>query len=234
MRALRVKKDIYERARQNMLDTQIIARGVTQKEVLYAMHIVPRHLFVEDALHSQAYNDYPLPIGVKQTISQPYMVALMTESLGLKGDERVLEIGTGSGYQAAVLSLLAEKVYTVERISTLAARARRVLDDLHCSNVVLRVADGTFGWPQEAPFDAILAAAGSPQIPQAYIDQLKTGGRLIIPVGDEQTQQLVKVTKLDGGVKTEALGGCKFVKLIGKFGWQAEKTQSKTDVYGFK
>lgn len=233
MRTLRVKKDIYERARQNMLDTQVIARGISQKDVLYAMHIVPRHLFVEEALHSQAYNDYPLPIGEKQTISQPYMVALMSESLGLTGSERVLEIGTGSGYQAAVLSLLAEKVYTIERISLIAARARKVLDSLHCSNVIFRVADGTTGWPHEAPFDAILAAAGSPQIPQAYIDQLTVGGRLVMPIGDEEVQTLIKVTKTEDGIRKEVLGGCKFVKLIGKHGWQADKDLPKTDVYGF-
>lgn len=223
---LRLKRDIYERTRQKMLDDQLIARGITQNEVLHAMLTVPRHLFVAEALHSQAYTDYPLPIGEKQTISQPYMVALMTESLGLTGAERVLEIGTGSGYQTAILSMLVEKVYTIERISVLAAKARKLFDDLHCSNVIVRVADGTTGWPDEAPFDAIITTAGSPQVPSAYIEQLKTGGRLIIPVGDEESQKLLKITKRADGVTTEVLGGCKFVKLIGKHGWQAEKRES--------
>lgn len=158
-----------------MIDTQLVPRGIKQTEVLHAMFTVPRHIFVEDGLYSQAYSDFPLPIGEKQTISQPYMVALMTESLGLTGKEKVLEIGTGSGYQTAVLSFLAEKIYSIERISTIASRARRTLDALHCSNVIIRVGDGTLGWPEEAPFDAIIAAAASPRVPSAYIGQLRPG-----------------------------------------------------------
>lgn len=234
MRLPKGRKDIYERARQKMLDEQIISRGVTQKEVLFAMQAVPRHLFVDPAIESQAYNDHPLPIGERQTISQPYIVALMTESLGLTGSERVLEIGTGSGYQAAVLSVMAEKVYTVERISRLADKAMKLLDSLHCSNIIVRVADGTMGWPQEAPFDAILAAAGSQRVPQAYIDQLKVGGRLVMPVGDEEDQELVRITKLDGSVVKEVIGGCKFVKLIGRHGWEAAGDLPATDAFGFR
>lgn len=222
---IRVKKDIFERARQAMVDTQLIPRGIRQREVLDAMRTVPRHLFVEEGLYSQAYGDHPLPIGEKQTISQPFIVALMTEALGLKGTERVLEIGSGSGYQSAVLSLLCEKVYAVERISVLAARARRLLDGLHCSNVVVKVGDGTYGWEEEAPFDAIIAAAGSPSVPPAFISQLKDGGRLVMPVGEEDFQRLVRVTKRGGGVSTEVLGECRFVKLIGRWGWQAERKE---------
>ncbi|OGP21388.1 MAG: protein-L-isoaspartate O-methyltransferase [Deltaproteobacteria bacterium GWA2_55_10] len=223
--ALRVKRDIYERSRQNMLDTQLIPRDIGNPAVLHAMLTVPRHLFVDGALHSQAYTDYPLPIGEKQTISQPYMVAFTAESLGLTGKERVLEIGTGSGYQAAILSMLCDRVYTVERISKLADRARKTLDGLLCRNVIVRVADGTIGWPAEAPFDAIAVAAASPQVPPALIDQLKVGGRLIIPVGEEDSQKFLKITRKESGVVTEVLGGCKFVKLIGKQGWQDDKTR---------
>lgn len=202
-----------------MIDTQLVPRGIKQTEVLHAMFTVPRHIFVEDGLYSQAYSDFPLPIGEKQTISQPYMVALMTESLGLTGKEKVLEIGTGSGYQTAVLSFLAEKIYSIERISTIASRARRTLDALHCSNVIIRVGDGTLGWPEEAPFDAIIAAAASPRVPSAYIGQLRPGGRLIMPVGAEDSQELIKITKKENNIVREVLGGCKFVKLIGKDGW---------------
>ncbi|HBG46080.1 MAG TPA: protein-L-isoaspartate O-methyltransferase [Deltaproteobacteria bacterium] len=221
--AIRVKRDIYERSRQHMLDTQLIPRGITRAEVLHAMLSVPRHIFVDGALHSQAYTDYPLPIGEKQTISQPYMVAFMAESLGLTGRERVLEIGTGSGYQAAVLSMLAEKVYSVERISKIADKARKTLDSLLCRNVIIRVADGTLGWPDEAPFDAIIVAAGSPQVPPALIEQMRPGGRLVIPVGEEESQKLLRITKTAHGASTEVLGGCKFVKLIGKDGWGNDK-----------
>jgi protein-L-isoaspartate(D-aspartate) O-methyltransferase len=216
---LRVGKDIYERARLQMVEEQLISRGIRQPEVLDAMRKVPRHLFVEEALYSQAYSDYPLPIGERQTISQPYMVALMTEAMELTGKERVLEIGTGSGYQSAVLSLLAGRVYTVERISTVAQRARRVLDGLHCSNVILRVGDGTLGWKEEAPFDAIIVTAAAPEIPPAYIKQLDTDGRLVVPVGGETVQELIKITRGAGEITQESLGGCRFVKLVGKYGW---------------
>ena len=152
------------------------------------------------------------------------MVALMTEILELKGSEKVLEIGTGSGYQTAVLSMLAEKVCSIERISLLAARARKVLDSINCSNVVIRIGDGTLGWPEEAPFDAILVTAAAPEIPQCYIEQLNVGGRLVIPVGDIYTQVLTKVIKTAKGVIKQEMGGCRFVKLVGRYGWTNENT----------
>jgi protein-L-isoaspartate(D-aspartate) O-methyltransferase len=219
------EKDNYSRSRQRMVDTQLIPRGIKDKRVIDAMLTVPRHLFIpEEALWSQAYSDYPLPIGEKQTISQPYIVAFMTESLELKGKEKVLEIGTGSGYQTAVLSMLTEKVYSIERISMLASRARKVLDSLNCSNVVIRISDGTLGWPEEAPFDAILVTAAAPDVPKCYIDQLNTGGRLVIPVGDEYSQILVKITKTKTGMTRQDMGGCRFVKLVGRHGWRTEDT----------
>lgn len=208
-----------------MVETQLIPRGIKDKRVIDAMLTIPRHLFVpEEALWSQAYGDFPLPIGEKQTISQPFIVALMTETLELKGKEKVLEIGTGSGYQTAVLSMLADKVYSIERIGLLAARARRVLDSVNCSNVVIKIGDGTLGWHDEAPFDAILTTAAAPDIPTCYVEQLKIGGRLVIPVGDEYAQTLVKVIKTDKGVIRQDMGGCRFVKLIGRYGWKAENT----------
>lgn len=208
-----------------MVETQIIPRGIKDKRVIEAMLAVPRHLFVpEEALWSQAYSDYPLPIGEKQTISQPYIVAFMTEAIELKGTEKVLEIGTGSGYQTAILSMLAERVYSVERISSLAARARKVLDSIGCSNVVINIRDGTLGWSDEAPFDAILVTAAAPDIPKYYVEQLNIGGRLVIPVGDEYSQTLVKITKTKEGIIKKDMGGCRFVKLVGRYGWKAEES----------
>ena len=213
--------DRFYISRQRMVENQLIPRGITDKRVIEAMLKVPRHLFVEEAFQEQAYNDFPLPIGEGQTISQPFMVALMTQSLELKGDDKVLEIGTGSGYQTAILSLLAERVYSIERISTLASRARRILDSLNCRNVVIRIGDGSLGWEEEAPFDAILVSAATPSIPQPLVEQLAPDGRLVIPVGSALSQELVRVTKLeDGGLKEERLGGCRFVKLIGRYAWQ--------------
>lgn len=214
----------FEIARKRMVETQIINRGVTDKRVVDAMLKVPRHLFVQEAMAAQAYSDNPLPIGYKQTISQPYIVALMTELLGLKGDEKVLEIGTGSGYQAAILAMMAGHVYTVERIRELALQARRTLDSLHLLNVNLRITDGTTGWEDEAPFDAILVTAGAPDIPTAYLEQLKPGGRLVIPVGSQVDQSLVRVLRTeDGSYVKEDHGGCRFVKLIGKHGWTVDE-----------
>jgi protein-L-isoaspartate(D-aspartate) O-methyltransferase len=223
--ALRFKKDIYERARSAMVEEQLVRRGIRQQEVLDAMRRVPRHLFVDPGLCAQAYGDTPLPIGDKQTISQPYIVALMTEALKLKGTEKVLEIGTGSGYQSAVLALLAERVFSVERISSIASAAKRTLDSLHCANVVVRLGDGTLGWPEEAPFDAIIVTAGAPDIPPALMEQLKTGGRLVIPVGTEWAQELLRITKGEGRITKEVLTGCMFVKLKGKYGWQEKSTR---------
>jgi protein-L-isoaspartate(D-aspartate) O-methyltransferase len=210
-------------ARRLMAERQIKGRGISDPLVLEAMLQVPRHLFVEDALQGQAYGDFPLPIGEKQTISQPYMVGLMSEALGLRGGEKVLEVGTGSGYQAAVLAHIAGRVYTLERLSGLARRARRVLDGLGCSNVNLRVTDGTFGWEEESPFDGIIITAGAPAIPDSYLQQLAIGGRLVIPVGTRGSQILVRVTrKSQNHFDEERLADCRFVPLIGKHGWEDE------------
>ncbi len=208
-------------ARKRMVDSQLLARGITDPRVIEAMLSLPRHLFVEEAMSGQAYSDSPLPIGEKQTISQPYMVALMSELLALKGSEKVLEVGTGSGYQAAVLAKLADRVYTVERIRPLALRARKVLDSLGLLNINLKITDGTSGWEEESPFDAIIVTAGAPAVPPAYVAQLKPGGRLVIPVGDEALQTLIRITKNgDGAVTREEWGGCRFVKLIGAHSWR--------------
>ena len=205
-----------------MVEEQITSRGIKDAKLIAAMKKIPRHLFVEEALQNQAYTDHPLPIGEKQTISQPYMVALMTEALLLTGKEKVLEVGTGSGYQTAILAELSEKVFSIERIRPLALRARKLLYELGYFNVEIKIFDGTFGWVEESPFDAILVTAGSPDIPQPLIDQLTTGGKLVIPVGDALVQDLFRVTKTEAGVKKEDLGGCRFVKLIGKYGWETE------------
>jgi protein-L-isoaspartate(D-aspartate) O-methyltransferase len=212
----------FPKARLKMVEEQITSRGIKDAKLIAAMKKIPRHLFVEEALQNQAYTDHPLPIGEKQTISQPYMVALMTEALLLTGKEKVLEIGTGSGYQTAILAEMSEKVFSVERIRPLAIRARRLLYELGYFNVEIKIFDGTFGWMEESPFDAILVTAGSPDVPQPLVDQLTTGGRLVIPVGDAFIQDLFRVTKTEAGVKKEDLGGCRFVKLIGKYGWKTE------------
>ena len=211
----------FDIARKRMVDSQLLARGIKDGRVIDAMTTIPRHLFVEEAMAAQAYSDSPLPIGEKQTISQPYMVALMSELLALKGVEKVLEVGTGSGYQAAVLAKLADRVYTVERIRPLALRARKVLDSLGLLNINLKITDGTSGWEEEAPFDAIIVTAGAPSVPPAYVEQLKPGGRLVIPVGGEAQQTLIRITRnADDTVTREEWGGCRFVKLIGAHSWR--------------
>lgn len=210
----------YETLRKVMVEEQLISRGIKDKRVLDAMGKVPRHIFIEEALRSRAYGDYPLPIGEKQTISQPYMVALMTEALELRGNEKVLEIGTGSGYQSAVLAELCDKVYSVERIKSLAIKAREHLDSLKYMNVAIKIFDGTYGWIEHAPYDAIIVTAGAPEIPQSLIDQLVISGRMVIPVGDEFSQVLVKVEKNKDGIKTTNICGCVFVKLVGNYGWK--------------
>lgn len=205
-----------------MVDSQLRARGIIDQRVLKAMEKIPRHLFVDEGLAEQAYNDTPLPIDRQQTISQPYIVALMSEALGLTGKEKVLEIGCGSGYQTAVLAELAERVFTIERIATLATRARKVLESLNYYNVVVRVGDGTYGWREESPFSAIMVTAGAPRIPKLLIEQLVIGGRLVIPVGNRNSQVLLKLTRMSqdpGDLKQEDLGGCRFVDLIGEHGW---------------
>lgn len=203
-----------------MVEGQLASRGVHDPRVIEAMRKVPRHLFVDEALQEQAYSDHPLPIGDKQTISQPYIVALMTESLELKGNEKVLEIGTGSGYQAAVLAELAGRVFSVERYPALAYKANQVLQKLGYKNVIVRVADGTIGWAEEAPFDGIVVTAGAPQVPQPLVDQLAEGGRLVVPVGDRITQDLILVERLGDRLHKTNLGGVRFVDLVGKWGWE--------------
>jgi protein-L-isoaspartate(D-aspartate) O-methyltransferase len=210
----------YDAERKIMVEEQLISRGIKDKRVLDAMGKVPRHIFIEEALRSRAYGDYPLPIGEKQTISQPYMVALMTEALGLRGNEKVLEIGTGSGYQSAVLAELCDKVYSVERIKSLAIKAREHLDSLKYMNVAIKIFDGTYGWIEHAPYDAIIVTAGAPEIPQSLIDQLVINGRMVIPVGDEFSQVLIKVEKNKDGIRTTNICGCVFVKLVGNYGWK--------------
>ncbi|MBI3626040.1 MAG: protein-L-isoaspartate(D-aspartate) O-methyltransferase [Candidatus Rokubacteria bacterium] len=203
-----------------MVEEQLVRRGITDPRVLDAMRKVPRHLFVEEALRDRAYGDYPLPIGEGQTISQPYMVGIMTQLLQLTGREKVLEIGTGSGYQTAVLAELARRVCSVERIPSLAARARATLEALGYTNVWVRTADGTFGWPDEAPFDRILVSAASPSVPEPLFEQLAEGGRMVLPVGDTVSQILTVVERIEGEMRTTVDAGCVFVKLIGKYGWE--------------
>jgi len=215
------KRDVdYEKARQKMVDVQIAGRGIKDGRVLRAMRKVPRHLFVEESLRGQAYEDHPLPIGEKQTISQPYIVALMTEALRLKGSEKVLELGTGSGYQTAILAELCDRVYTIERIPALLYRAKETLDKLGYKNIEYRVGDGTLGWPEEAPFDGIIVTAAAPKVPQPLVDQLAMGARFVIPVGDRITQDLLLIERVPEGIRKTSLGGVRFVDLIGKWGWQ--------------
>jgi protein-L-isoaspartate(D-aspartate) O-methyltransferase len=209
----------YEGARQKMLDAQIRARNVRDPRVLEAVRKVPRHLFVEEALRDRAYLDKALPIGEKQTISQPYMVAAMSEALELTGRERVLEIGTGSGYQTAILAELAESVFSVERIASFVPLARRRLESLGRYNVLVKVGDGTIGWSEHAPYDAILVTAAAPQLPRPLLEQLSVGGRLVVPMGPEESQTLMRIRRDEEGFHEEALGECRFVKLIGRHGW---------------
>jgi len=206
-------------ARERMVKNQLITRGIKDQRVLKAMGKVPRHLFIEEVLAGEAYNDHPVPIGEKQTISQPYIVALMTEALELTGKETTLEIGTGSGYQTAILAELSSRVYTIERIKSLLVNARKLLAQLGYDNILFKAFDGTLGWKEFAPFDAIMVTAGAPNIPQPLIDQLADNGRIIIPVGDKHTQELIKITKKEEGLKQSNLGGCRFVNLIGVHGW---------------
>jgi protein-L-isoaspartate(D-aspartate) O-methyltransferase len=210
----------YLRAREKMLEEQVVARGIKNPRLLAAMRKIPRHLFVDPGLWQRAYEDSSLPIGEKQTVSQPYMAARMTEALDLSGEEKVLEIGTGSGYQSALLAELSFNVFSVEKIRALAIKARAVLDRLQYHNIAIQVGDGTIGWPEHSPFDAIMVTAGAPDLPRPLIEQLAVGGRLVIPVGDDESQVLVRVTRHASKFEEEQLGDCRFVKLWGKFGWQ--------------
>ncbi|MFN4131462.1 MAG: protein-L-isoaspartate(D-aspartate) O-methyltransferase [Caldimicrobium sp.] len=204
-----------------MVESQIKNRGIIDEKVLKAMLKVPRHLFVDPALRDQAYGDYPLPIGEGQTISQPYIVALMTEALDLKGNERVLEIGTGSGYQTAILAEIALWVYTIEKYPTLQERAKKILiQELGYKNITFKIGDGTLGWKEASPFDAIIVTAASPQIPPPLIEQLGEGGRIVIPVGDEFSQMLIKGIKKGGKLQTKTSEPVRFVKLIGAYGFK--------------
>ncbi len=203
------------RLRKRMLEDYVAARGIQDPLVLRAMEKVPRHLFVDAALRERAYGDYALPIGDKQTISQPYIIARTTQALELQGGEKILEIGTGSGYQSAILAQIADHVYSMEKIPQLARRARKVLDLLGCHNVAIRILDGTYGWKEEAPFDAILVSAVSSSIPEKLLDQITDGGRLVLPLEQGASQHLVRLHKTGSDWKQEVLGPCRFVPLVG-------------------
>ena len=209
----------FERDRTRLVDEQIVRRGIADARVLAAMRRVPRHLFVDEALRDRAYGDHALPIGEEQTISQPYIVALMTSLLRLTGQEKVLEIGTGSGYQTAVLAEIARRVCSIERLPRLAQRARAVLDGLGYSNVWVRVGSGTLGWPDEAPFDRIVVTAGGPSVPPPLFEQLSAGGIMILPLGDLEAQTLTVVENVNGTMRLTPHGDCKFVRLVGKYAW---------------
>lgn len=209
----------YRVARKRMVEEQLISGGVRNLKVLRVMGSIPRHLFLEKGMQDQAYLDRPMTIGSGQTISQPLIVGLMTQALELKGTERVLEIGTGSGYQTAILSKLVKKVYTIERIQSLSVRARKLLYRMSYNNVEFKIGDGTLGWPEEAPFDAIMVTAAGPEIPLVLKSQLTEGGRMVIPVGSTEEQKLCRVVRKGEEWGTVVLSGCRFVKLIGKEGW---------------
>lgn len=208
----------WERQRRQLIET-IRERGIHDLEVLRVFDLVSRHQFLPDAAAHRAYEDSPLPIGFGQTASQPSLQALYLQILQLKSSDKVLEIGTGSGYQTALLAQLAGHVYSVERLRELSTRARAALDGIRLSNVALLVGDGTIGWSRYAPYDAILVAAAAPSVPQALIDQLAPGGRLLIPIGDRATQTLTLITKTEDGMTSEDITACAFVPLLGRFGW---------------
>ena len=210
----------YGRERDRMVEEQLAARGVTDPHVLSVLRRVPRHRFVQEALRDQAYGDHPLPIGEEQTISQPFIVGLMTALLELTGREKVLEVGTGSGYQTAVLAELARRVCSIERLPRLAERARATLEGLGYDNVWVRVGNGTLGWPDEAPFDRIIVTAGGPAVPPPLVQQLADGGRMVLPVGSADNQVLTIVENLGGEIRTSTHSECKFVKLVGKYAWE--------------
>jgi len=210
----------FKELREFMVRTQLIPRGIKDERVLNAMRKVPRHLFVDESIQYRAYDDMALSIGEGQTISQPYMVAVMTELLELRGDEKVLEIGTGSGYQAAILAELAREVYTIERVALLAKRAEERFHSVGYINIHVKVGDGTLGWPEESPFERIMITAGTPKIPEPLIEQLSEEGILIGPVGDRFSQQLLEVRKSKGKLLEEYHTPCVFVPLMGEYGWK--------------
>lgn len=217
--------DEYAAARHRMIETQIRLRGLADERVLSAMYDVPRHEFAPPEARDRAYLDAPIPIGHGQTMSQPYTVAFMADALELTGDEKVLEIGTGSGYGAAVLAELAREVWTVERIPELADQARDALARVGYANVHVKLDDGTLGLAEEAPFDAICVTAGAKTLPDAYVEQLAPGGRIVIPIGDSPRSQTMRRFRKDeaGGMSEEFLGGFAFVPLVGKYGWDGEE-----------
>jgi len=212
-------------ARRRMVQSQLRERGIHDPHVLRIMEALPRHLFVDEALEAKAYSDSALPIGASQTISQPYMVALMTQALELSGEEKVLEIGTGSGYQTAILAELADRVFTIERIPTVGLAAKDRLTAMGYTNVVFRIADGSVGWRELAPFDRVLIAAGAPRMPQFLNEQLRVGGIVVMPIGVGDNQMLVKAVRTATGWQHRELCGCAFVPLIGKDAWERRESR---------
>lgn len=210
----------FEAARAELI--QQLSTEIRDKRVLAAMGAIPREIFVPPENRHLAYDDKPLPIGHGQTISQPFIIALMTEALELTGQEKVLEIGTGSGYQAAILAELAQRVITTERVKTLAEKAKKLLDELGYKNVEVHLSEETLGWEKEAPYEAIIVTAAAPKVPSELIAQLAMGGRLVIPVGSRYVQELTKITRGRKKSKVENLGGCRFVSLIGRGAWEEE------------
>ena len=210
----------FTHQRALMVERHVAARGIRDARVLQAMREVPRHMFVPTVVASKAYGPGALPIGGKQTISQPYIVARMIELLELRGKEKVLEIGTGTGYQAVVLAKLCAKVFSIERVNELALRAAEVIRELKIYNVTVKVFDGTYGWSDQAPFDRIIVSASAPQVPEPLVQQLARTGKMIIPIGSGDKQRLALVTRVGTGVHIEDCGGAEFVPLVGRFGWK--------------
>ena len=212
----------YEILRKRMVEEQLIPRGIKNQKVLDAFRKIERHKFIPEDLRSSSYGDFPVPIGEGQTISQPYIVALMTECLNLTGQEKVLEIGTGSGYQTAILAESAKEVYSIERFEKLAKNAQKTLNELGYTNIKIKAEDGTLGWPEEAPFDRIIITAASPRVPLPLTEQLKENGKLILPLGESFSQVLTLVEKKNDRLESIQVCGCVFVPLVGKYGWKGE------------
>lgn len=213
--------DEFEQARFRMVDEQLKARGLLDERLIKAFRKVPRHLFIPKEFQREAYADHPLPIGVNQTISQPYIVALMVSLLRLQGHERVLEIGTGSGYQTAILAELALEVYSIERLQELLLPTQKRLEHSGYQNIHFRVSNGSLGWPEHAPFDGILVSAAAPKIPTPLLEQLGDPGHMILPIGPQQAQMLVEVEKRHGEVFQREVASCVFVPLLGQYGWSS-------------
>lgn len=214
--------DQYQERRQQMVEEQLKARGINDKNILSAFLEIPREYFVSQSYKNEAYMDMPLPIGEGQTISQPFTTAFMTQLLELKGEEKILEIGAGSGYSSAILSKLCKKVYSIEIIPILAIKAREVIKRLKIANVEIRVSDGSVGLREYAPYDAIVVTAAAPEVPAPLINQLSKGGKLVVPVGASMSQQMLRIVKDESGVKIESHGGFRFVPLVGEYGWKGK------------